>query len=327
MSRNHAATPGRKHRRSLLGSIGTRLAVWFSLAFIVILALIQLAELWGVPFTQYSGMVGHQRHEAFRSLGLIADLKKERLHRWLEERKDDVQEFSDCSAVVQNIAILHTAFHRLSATAKSKEILRTSLSKEKSFQRIAHYLDSIKLAHYEYECLEIVDAETGVVLVSTDNADNACVGESLCDRSCIAATLSWHGPHISRVGLSPENSTPVFKICYAIGTSDLDMPEVRVIRPQAILVATVDTNSILGPILHTGEGLGKQGEALLVNEETRILTSLKHPLADGRIAEPLKYQIVAKPARLAAGGSSRCALTGQRTAVRGDDQSRGLWFP
>ena len=297
MSRNNAATAGRKHRRSLLGSIGTRLALWFSLAFIVILTLIQMAEIWGVPFTQYSGMVGYQRREALRSMVLIADLKKERLHRWLKQREEDVQEFSDCTTVVENVAIFYPALRRLSATAKSKEILWTALSKEKSFQKIAYCLENIKLAHYGYECIDVVDVETGVVLVSTDRA---CVGKPLRDQSCIDATLSWHGPHVNLVGLSPDNSTPVFTICHVIGDSDIS--EVRLIQPHAILVVTVDINSILRPILHTGDGLGKQGEALLVNEETRNLTFLKHPLADGRVAEPLKYQITAKPARLAASG-------------------------
>jgi len=55
-------------------------------------------------------------------------------------------------------------------------------------------------------------------------------------------------------------------------------------------------------MLHTGEGLGRTGEALLVNRNVRILTSLKHPLSDGTTGKPLEYEIRAEPAMLAAGG-------------------------
>ena len=61
---------------------------------------------------------------------------------------------------------------------------------------------------------------------------------------------------------------------------------------------------IIGPILLTGDGLGRTGEALLVGQDARILASLAHPLSDGSRAEPLRYQITAAPATLAASGLS-----------------------
>jgi len=70
----------------------------------------------------------------------------------------------------------------------------------------------------------------------------------------------------------------------------------------AVLVNQINAEDILKPLLHTGQGLGEKGEALLVNQDVRILTSLKHPLPDKTEAKPLQYQIKAKPANFAAKG-------------------------
>ncbi|KKK62531.1 hypothetical protein LCGC14_3003390, partial [marine sediment metagenome] len=74
------------------------------------------------------------------------------------------------------------------------------------------------------------------------------------------------------------------------------------LEKKAVLIMHIDPTDFIEPMLHTGEGLGRTGEALLVNSDVKILANLKYALADGISAEPLIYKIKAKPAILAAQG-------------------------
>ena len=71
----------------------------------------------------------------------------------------------------------------------------------------------------------------------------------------------------------------------------------------AVVIMHVVPNDMIAPMLHTGGGFGRTGEALLVDREGRVLAPLKHPLSDGSTAKPLEYRITAEPAVLAAGGA------------------------
>ena len=95
---------GSERWRTLSKGIGTRLAVWFSVTFMLVLALVELVSIYGLIFTTYSGRQGQQREEAFASLDLIADLQKERLERWLEERRDDARVGAESLMIVGIVA-------------------------------------------------------------------------------------------------------------------------------------------------------------------------------------------------------------------------------
>jgi uncharacterized membrane protein len=49
-------------------SIRTKFLVYFVLLFLTILIAILFIDIWGVPFTPYTGMQGLARTEAFRTL-------------------------------------------------------------------------------------------------------------------------------------------------------------------------------------------------------------------------------------------------------------------
>ncbi len=71
----------------------------------------------------------------------------------------------------------------------------------------------------------------------------------------------------------------------------------------------VNSKDFIQPLLHTGGGLGRTGEALLVNQDLKILSLLKYPLSDGTMAVPLEHKINAKPALLAAQGEEGIIAT------------------
>ena len=71
---------------------------------------------------------------------------------------------------------------------------------------------------------------------------------------------------------------------------------------RAVILLYVDTDSFLKPMLYTGGGLGETGEIVLVNQDNRILISLKYLLPDGTVPKVLEYRVTTKPAALAVQG-------------------------
>ncbi len=293
--------PGKHRRRSWFGSIRTRMIVCFSLGFVLILVLVELAGIAGIPFTSNSGRLGEQRAETFRSLDLIADLKKERLQRLLEEFRADVHVCATNYMVEENVVQLHSAVGRLASKTQSDEQLWSLVQQEEPFKKLVHYLDVIRRTYAAYDEIEIVTAATGRILVSTNAA---AVGDSVSDQPYFMNPLWSREPYTSPVTVTAESPRPFFHVSHVIHRCDADSStfEAPAGQPIAVLVMRVNTDDIIKPMLHTGEGLGKKGEALLVDREGEILTSLKHPLPDGTVPQPLQYRITALPAVLAAGG-------------------------
>ena len=65
----------------------------------------------------------------------------------------------------------------------------------------------------------------------------------------------------------------------------------------AVMVVEIQTEGALRPLLHTGEGLGANDEAALIDADGRIFTSLKYPLPDGTRPKPLQYRLQTEAAR------------------------------
>jgi len=302
-SRDHVA-PKRHLRRSWFRGIRVRLAIWFSVAFVAVAVPIELADIMGIPFTSYGGRLGERKAATLRGLELIADLKKERISRWLKDRRDDVRVSAANDMVERTVVELLEAADRLATTAPSDEQRWSLLRKEKTFEQLQRHLNAVKQTHGAgvYADIHIVGADTGTVLVSTN--ENV-IGEGYSDQSHFHSALRMDEPWVSPLRRSAGSPRPVFHVSHAIHNHEFDPAtlEDRAGRPIALLVAEVDVNHIVKPALHTGEGLGESGEALLVNRDGLILTPLKHPLPDGSMPKPLEYEIATEPAALAAAGN------------------------
>jgi len=291
MSQSNIAMDGKKPQRGLFRSIRTKLIVSFSLLFVAVLAMVKLIGIMGVPFTSYSGRQGEQRKEAFKNLNLIAALKKERLLRWMEERRDDIHVTATNDFTVSNVVQLRAVIHELAAESRDETELWRLVREEGAYKALVKYLDTIRNTYRVYDRIRVDDAGSGKVVVSTDDTD---LGTDVSELSRFNEPLRTGAVYVSDIEISPQMAHPTLHFSDAI-----ESQEGKVV---AVLVMEVNTDDIIRPMLHTGEGLGERGEALLVNRDVKILTSLKHPLADGSIAEPLEYQIAAKPAVFAASG-------------------------
>ncbi|MFQ5613291.1 MAG: ATP-binding protein [Anaerolineae bacterium] len=272
-------------------SIRTRLILSFSLLFIAILLLVGVVDVNGVPLTTYTGRQGQQRIETFQSLDLIADLKKERLLRWIEERRDDSEVAASNDFTVAHTAHLLETIQELRAQGKAGAELWAALREEESYGSLEKYLERIRVTYGVYNKIELAAAETGAVFLSTNVNDQ---GTDISQEAYFSGALRSRDDYVSDIKLDALSGQPTLHFSHVVVDEDG--------TAIAVLVMEVNADDIIKPILHTGEGLGERGEALLVNQEVKILTSLKHPLPDGNIASPLEYQIEAQAAVLAASG-------------------------
>ncbi len=291
MRQSNIVMNNQRPRRALFGSNRTKLIINFSLVFVIIFIIVEWIGIMGVPFTPHSGRRREQKAEAFRSLNLVADLKKERLLRWIKERRDDAHVYADNDLIEDNVAQLRAIIREFTAEGREDAEVWTLVRAKKSYRNLVRYLDNIKSTHGIYNKIQIAEAEIGIIFVSTDDVD---LGADGFQYSCFTGVLQSGDDCVGDIQLIDQSRNPIFHISHVI-----DNKEGAVV---AVLMMEVNTDNIIKPMLHTGEGLGEKGEALLVNQDMKILTSLKHPLADGSRAKPLEYQITSKPAVLAANG-------------------------
>jgi PAS domain S-box-containing protein len=281
-----------RYTSSWFGSIRAKLVVVFCLLFIVVTVATQLIGLWGIPFSSYNGRLGEEATRAFHKLNLIADIKKEQLLLWINERRRDAQGLASNLLVQNSVIGLLSSFGQLKAQGKRGAELWTLMRRETSYRELVDMLHTVKAAYGVNRNISIADASSGTIFVSTDKT---ILGGNVSGRYFFADVILSGNGHMSDVELVGGVGVPIFRVSHLITNHSG--------HAAAVLIMEVKPEKIFLPLLHTGTGQGTHGEALLVNEKLSPLTSLKHPLPDGSEAKPMKFQIKAKPAILAASGS------------------------
>lgn len=271
--------------------IASKLIFLFSILVIIIILLMEIVNIFGIPFVENGGLIGIEKKRIKKSLNLIADLKEARFERWLEERKDDTIVLAQNPFTIKPLIKIHNDFHKLSNSGKRGADFWDLLRKNKYYSEYKRYLNEIISSYGVYYSIWIADAKDKMVFISSD--------ENILGRNVSKFDFFYKALETDKVYMTDIIKDPQFGFTSLHFSKSLKDESGKVI---AVLVMTVNPEEILTPILHTGDGLGMTGEALLVNEDVTIITSLKKPLENGMIAEPLKYRINAEPARLAASG-------------------------
>ncbi len=125
-------------------SLRVKLSVSVAVAFCLILGLVTATEIFGLPFSEQVGELAQRRAEILRNLSVIADLKKERLRSWLEERRDDLRVQSDYRVVGADFEDLRLAYGRLLATGASPTLAHEALRATPAYQRLRAYLTKVR---------------------------------------------------------------------------------------------------------------------------------------------------------------------------------------
>jgi PAS domain S-box-containing protein len=259
--------------------------------------------MWGIPFTRYSGTYAADRSEAIRDLSLVADLKKEGLLRWLEERKNNARRLSNDEFVRSSVGQLAQSVQERTKRGESEEEIRQDLLRDATARALCRHLNLVMKVHRVFRKIEVTDAATGLILASTDKAG---LGTLAPERSFVDRMVG------SGQDLAMEvKKDPVTGAANLITSHTVIAPEAGATkepRASGAIALYIGVDAFLGPLFQTGGGLGQSGEMLLVNHEGTILMSLKHRpfgVAEAQISE---HQITAKPAALAARGKEGIVL-------------------
>jgi len=280
------------------------MALSFGVLVAAMLVLVVLGATFGIPFTADSGLYGNERSDVLKDLSLVADLKKDRFLLWLQERKNDTRALSRSENVLEQVERLRKIVGDKMRSASAGDALWIDIRRQASYQRLNRLFRMVRRSYRVYDKIQVGDAATGRVFFSTDEKD---LGSRVSKRRDFAEVLdSVRGVSIG-VEKDPSSDKPFLTIARVIEDQALSNGSDRPV--PAVLIMYIDTDYLIKPMLHTGEGLGRTGEVVLVNQDGRILMDLKYPLADGTRAKALEHKIEAKAATLAAGGKEGIVIS------------------
>ena len=290
--------------KGIFFSLRSKMLIYFGLLVVLTIAALKWMELYGIPLTSFGGEYKTWQSEEFKQLSLVADLKKERLLHWIDERKGDTKAVADNMLLGSQVALLHSIIQEHIDSGMDDEELWMMTQNERTYQSVVQFLDLIRTAYYgRYEHIRIADAETGIIMVATRSID---LGHNVSEESFFTEALRFDGSCVN-IGKCPQTGKIELSISQVIKVAGLDSSSAD--RNHAVVMMHIDPSDFIIPMLHTGEALGETGEALLVNQKMKILTSLKHPLPDGSEAQLMEHQINTKPAGFAVAGKEGIVAT------------------
>ncbi|MEW6111230.1 MAG: PAS domain S-box protein [Thermodesulfobacteriota bacterium] len=282
----------------------SQILISFGLLFIVTLGLVYIVPTFGIPFTDYVGSYGSELKQEMETLGLVADLKKERLSFWLAEKKSNARMIGDIVLVRSSVKQLRDVLEQGRQRGLKTAQLREELVDHEAYKALTEYLQLIHGIYSAYHKIQVVGTRTGVILACTDNKE---VGGQLRERrGLVDAMTSPQG--ISVDVLKPAGDERPYLIIYA-AISDWPVTSGDQEVAPAVLLFYVDADEFVKPLLYAGQGLGKTGDIVLVNQDRRILFSLRYPLPDGTTPKLLEYQNNGEPARMAIEGREGVVLS------------------
>jgi signal transduction histidine kinase len=277
-------------------SLRSKLVLEFGAVIVGIMVMVIVVSTFGIPFTGYTGTLGYEKSVVLNTLGLVADLKKERFSLWLGERKDDVTLFSESLNISTLLNDLITRIQQGSPDGKPHDEFWTQFTKEPRYELLKR-IHQIIAVYKAYHKIQIADASTGIIVASSDEKS---LGLNVSDNPSFDKVLTSKREVVVDIQLDPTTTHPLLIVSRAIfGPVLKDTPTET---PLGVAMFSIDTDAYLKPLLYTGTGMGETGDIVLVNRDSTILMPLKFPLPDGTIPKPLEYKIQARPAMMAAQG-------------------------
>lgn len=270
-----------------------KMFIYFGLVFVLSIIIMEFLEFYGSSFLGIEGEYDIKRSVMFKQLNLIADLKKERLNRWLRDILSDARIITENDIITSNIGLVNQLFYKNFALTDSQPELLEALQKEDVYKHLAQFLEGIKKYGPVYNTAQIVNIKSGVIIASSENTN---IGTTISNNFYEKMLVSG-GKGFFTVKESSSNSSYNLYFSRNIETGSM-LSKNGASNKDLFLVMSINARDFALPVMHTGHGLGKTGEAFLVDKEVRILTPIKHPLKDGTIAKPFEQKIEDQPAIL-----------------------------
>lgn len=263
------------------------MALSFGILSTLVLMAVSLTRTFGIPFTSDLGSFGEARLEAVRGLTLVADLMKDRVTGWLSERSTDARAISETELMGSLTAgITNQALNR----SAELETIRGFLKAQPEFQSLTRQLKDLLRSYKLYETILVAEGNSGVVICSTDDRQ---VGTSL-QKALLRQPPGLDSETFFLIAPLPVDQSSFLQVVRRFGSAGTDNP--------CILVMTVDLDRVLKPLINVGAGLGRSGEVVLVDQDSKLLLKPSQALPGMSPPDFLKSRLETKPAGLAAAG-------------------------
>ncbi len=265
-------------------SLGRRIFFYFGLLFAAMLAALELVFLFGLPFLDYDGEYNTYRNDAFRTLNLAADLKKERLVYWLNELQIDARAISENPLTAS-----------LAAKAVASEPQQPGDGGVSPKEMLTAYLKKVQAVYPMDWELEIMDPVSGAVLASAAHAGN--------DVSA-AAKYSTPRPgdllNAAPIGFQPRHGRLHLRVVRPIARPTAGEAGGETI---ALFLFYFDVEKMLASSDAELQGLGTSGDVLIVNQDAMLLNSSRRAFsASAPTWTPSHRRLTSKPVLLAIAG-------------------------
>ncbi len=267
-------------------SIRLQMVVAFSLLFCLVLAAIQLALLYGIPFTGFKGSVRSTISHEFEMLGSVADSRKQLIQNWLKGRRNNARVVAEIPAV------------------KTDKLRRDPMVR----QQVSHWFEQLR-STYQLESVRIIVPQTGRPVVAAQAPDYTGSELSQAQLNLAAAPGMDESLHLIP---TPDQSSARLHIIRQVGQELTDDGS-----PLLLVEIECDLDILLKPELaeHDHGMLGKSGEILLVDAAGQFLTTPRYDLSDGTPVLPLQTVNRSKHVKLAVTGGEGALTTADYRGV------------
>ncbi len=249
-------------------SLRTRLVFWF-----LLVTLLSLATAVTVIYFHRSYAL---RHQGFDNLQMVRDLNLVKLSHWFDERNGDLK----VVAWNSDIRALEDVFAETDA-----KLDPATVSKARNL--LQRYLDN----YNAYTEVFIINAFSGKVVISTDSTR-----EGVCKKTDLYLTepIRTRETYIRDVYFSETLQAPSMTFSTPIFCLKHEGEHI-----VGVLVARIDLEEDLYPLIEERTGMGDTGETLIVNKDCFALNALRW-----KEDAVLKFKISAEPAVRGAAGET-----------------------
>jgi two-component system, cell cycle sensor histidine kinase and response regulator CckA len=271
-------------------SLRRKMLAYFGLTFALTAFAGGMLEIYGIPFTNFTGEREYRRTEAFRDLETLANAKKAEILNLIRERQGDAAIFSE-SPVTRKLV------------ARASSLLSdgggAGTERDGDYRALVQHLNVMRESRLAfYERVSIAEARTGTVIASTDGKE---LGTDVSGNASFREAKEMAENENIDVLKDPRSGEPRLSLIHSIRSTTLDEKgEEPVI---GVLILSIKPDAVVRALKASEAELGKTGEIILVDEEARILVPLRYPLPDGTVPRPFDFRLERKPALLAAAGN------------------------
>ncbi len=245
-------------RRGILHSYRTKLIASFTAILGLMLTVTLLIQLFGMPYSGYRGIYHQIENENARTLSLGADMAKDRLVSWFDERR------GNATVLAENPAIKNAAekLSRFMGSSGKKGPNLAALRKLPEYADLDQRIRLLFMAHPAYESIQIVDAGTKKIVASTVlNGEGLTV---LFDAT-VTEPVETGKPYINML----QDADKRYWIYFAY-----PIRSARDRRPVAAAIFKIHAEEAIAPILGIARRVGEGAEVLFANNDLTIFAAM-----------------------------------------------------